>query len=73
MPRDSTDVGLQLLEGERVLLRPHRKLPGAKVLELAARVATDRHDQPTLEAAWAKSSRPAQPAGYLEGHKSRRL
>ena len=44
-----SDVGLQLLEGERVLLRPHRKMPGAKVLELAARVATDRHDQPTLQ------------------------
>ena len=57
-----TDVGLQLLEGERVLLRPHRKLPGAKVLELAARVATDRHDQPTLERLAKVADQLGQPA-----------
>lgn len=43
------DGALQLLEGERILLRPHSKLPADKVLELAAKIATENHDAATLE------------------------
>jgi hypothetical protein len=44
-----TDGALQLLEGERILLRPHSKLPADKVMELAAKVASENHDSATLE------------------------
>ena len=44
-----TDVGLQLLEGERVLLRSHRGLKASTVFEAALRVATDQIDVATLD------------------------
>jgi hypothetical protein len=45
-----TDVGLQLAEGERVLLRPRQgPLTADRLLELAARLAGERHDRATLE------------------------
>jgi hypothetical protein len=43
-----TDLGLQLAEGERVLLRPHKEITAAQVLALAARAAADRQDKATL-------------------------
>jgi hypothetical protein len=43
------DVGLQLVEGERVLLRPHKAFDSGKILVLAAHVAGDRRDQATLD------------------------
>jgi hypothetical protein len=42
------DVGFQLIEGERVLLRPHKALDAGKILVLATHVAADRKDQATL-------------------------
>lgn len=44
-----TDVGLELLEGERVLLRSHRGLKASTVFEAALRVATDQIDVATLD------------------------
>ena len=44
-----TDVGLQILEGERVLLRSHSKLKANTVLELAVRIATNQGDMTTLD------------------------
>jgi len=43
------DCGLQLAEGERVLLRPHKALPAERVLALAVKAAADRHDTATLD------------------------
>lgn len=43
-----TDLGLQLMEGERVLFRPHKAIKSQQVLELAANLAADRHDRATL-------------------------
>jgi hypothetical protein len=43
-----TDVGLQLVEGERILMRPHRAIRSADVLQLAANLAGDRRDKSTL-------------------------
>ncbi len=43
------DVGLQLLEGERVLLRSHRGLKSSAVFDAALRVATDQRDLATLD------------------------
>jgi hypothetical protein len=47
-PALMTDVGLQLAEGERILMRPHRAIRSDRVLELAANLAGDRHDKATL-------------------------
>jgi hypothetical protein len=58
-----TDVGLQLIEGERVLLRPHKALDASKILAIAAHVAGDRRDQATL----------ARLSKLLERHKDERL
>jgi hypothetical protein len=44
-----TDVGLQMIEGERILLRPHRAISAAKVLEMAARLAGETRDKTTLQ------------------------
>jgi hypothetical protein len=43
------DIGLQLVEGERVLLRPHKAFDSGKILVLTAHVAGDRRDHPTLD------------------------
>ena len=43
------DVGLQLLEGERVLLRSHHGLKGTDVLDVALRMATGQNDTATLD------------------------
>lgn len=43
-----TDVGLQLAEGERILMRPHLALKSEQILEFAAHLAGDRKDKPTL-------------------------
>ena len=44
-----TDVAMQLAEGERVLLRPHKALSAADALQLAAKTAVDLGDTTTLE------------------------
>ena len=44
------DAGLQLAEGERVLMRTHKSgIDAETLLELAAKVAADRHDKATLD------------------------
>ncbi len=43
------DLGLQLAEGERVLLRPHKAFESGKILLLAAHIAGDRRDAATLD------------------------
>ena len=43
-----TDLGLQLMEGERILFRPHKAIKSAQVLELAANLAADRRDKITV-------------------------
>jgi hypothetical protein len=48
-PSDLTDLGLQLAEGERVLLRPHKTLPADEVLSLALRAAIEKNDKPALD------------------------
>ena len=51
------DCGFQLAEGERILMRPHRKLTAQAVLEMAMIIAADQHDTETLNriAAYATS------------------
>lgn len=44
-----TDVALQLLEGERVLMRSHLGVKVGTVLDAAITVATDQHDKATLD------------------------
>jgi len=44
-----TDVGLQLAEGERVLLRPHKSVTAAKVLDEALKLAVEKKDMATLD------------------------
>lgn len=44
-----TDLALQFLEGERVLLRSHKKMKSAEVLDIAIRVASERNDKVSLE------------------------
>jgi hypothetical protein len=58
-----TDVALQLLEGQRILHRPHRAISSRQVLETAARVAIEKHDAPTLERL-AKLSEQPDDAGW---------
>jgi hypothetical protein len=43
------DVAMQLAEGERILLRPHRGVSAADTLKLAAKTAIDLGDSQTLE------------------------
>jgi hypothetical protein len=43
------DIGLQLVEGERVLLRPHKAFDSGRILVLAAHIAGDRRDSATLD------------------------
>jgi hypothetical protein len=43
------DLGLQLAEGERVLLRPHKAFASGKILLLATHIAGDRRDAATLD------------------------
>lgn len=43
-----TDVGLQLAEGERILMRPHKAVKSEQVIELATYLAGARKDKPTL-------------------------
>jgi hypothetical protein len=47
-PAMLTDLGLQVGEGERILLRPHKALKSEVILELAAHLAGDRKDRATL-------------------------
>ena len=42
------DVGLQLAEGERVLMRPHKVIKAATVLDVALRFAQAKGDKDTL-------------------------
>ena len=44
-----TDVGLQLAEGERILLRNHPSITSAQVLDMAGRVAVEKNDTATLQ------------------------
>jgi hypothetical protein len=43
------DIGLQLAEGERVLLRSHKGVTAEQVLTAAARIATEKGDSKTLQ------------------------
>jgi len=43
-----TDLGLQLAEGERVLMRPHKGITADQLLSVAARVAAEKRDEATL-------------------------
>jgi hypothetical protein len=43
------DLGLQLAEGERVLLRPHKAITADQVLGIALKVATEKNDAATLK------------------------
>ncbi len=43
------DAALQLLEGERVLMRPHRSVPAKIVIDATLRVATSQGDTATLD------------------------
>jgi hypothetical protein len=43
-----TDLGLQLADGERTLMRPHKALKSDQVLELSAYLAGERRDKITL-------------------------
>lgn len=44
-----TDVGLQLAEAERILLRPHKaQITADQILALATKLAAERHDTATL-------------------------
>ena len=43
-----TDAALQLAEGERVLLRPHRAITADETLQLAAKTAVEQADAATL-------------------------
>lgn len=44
-----TDAALQLAEGERILLRPHKAMSSAQMAEVALKVAIMRKDKATLE------------------------
>jgi hypothetical protein len=44
-----TDLGLQLAEGERVLLRSHKGVTATQVLTAAARIAAEKRDTRTLQ------------------------
>jgi hypothetical protein len=44
-----TDVALQFVEGERVLLRPHKVIATCDLLTIAMRLAAVKHDEASLE------------------------
>jgi hypothetical protein len=44
-----TDVALQFLEGERILLRPHRDITAEQLLRLAGKAAVVKQDRRSLE------------------------
>lgn len=48
-PSAMTDCALMILEGERILLRPHSKLSGENILTLAGKLATEKRDAAALE------------------------
>jgi hypothetical protein len=48
-PELLTDVGLQLAEGERILLRPHKAFPADAILNLAVKAAVEKKDKGTLD------------------------
>src|SRR5437764_15129181 len=48
-PELLTDIALQLLEGERVLLRPNKYITADQVFNLAIKVAADTKDTPALK------------------------
>lgn len=43
------DAGMQLAEGERILLRPHKTFPADDILGLAVKVAAEKKDKATLD------------------------
>lgn len=43
------DVALQLAEGERILLRPHKAIPAARLFTIVARLAAERRDTAALD------------------------
>jgi len=48
-PELMADVGLQLQEGERILLRPRKGLSADEVLGMAAQLASEKGDKATLD------------------------
>jgi hypothetical protein len=44
-----TDTTLQMLEGERILRRPHRVITGDQLLQTSIKVASDNHDGKSLD------------------------
>src|SRR5262249_19845015 len=48
-PELLTDIGLQLMEGERVLLRSHKAISSDHVLAMAVKVAGERKDAEALK------------------------
>ncbi|MBX7104099.1 MAG: hypothetical protein K1X57_08450, partial [Gemmataceae bacterium] len=48
-PGALTDVGLQLAEGERILLRPHKAISANAVLAAAARLCAEKKDKGGLD------------------------
>ena len=54
------DAAIQLSEGERILQRPHRSISSAKLLELAAHIAAEKHDQALLERLHRLADQPGQ-------------
>jgi hypothetical protein len=48
-PVQLTDLALQFMQGERVLFRSHKSITAEEVLKLAVEVATEQHDEASLE------------------------
>jgi hypothetical protein len=48
-PALMTDMALQLAEGERVLMRPHKVFPADAILGIAVKMAIDKKDKITLD------------------------
>jgi len=48
-PVQLTDLALQFIQGERVLFRSHKSIKAEEVLKLAVEVATEKHDEKSLE------------------------
>jgi hypothetical protein len=61
-PGRLTDAALQVLEGERILGRPNRAVPAAKLIELAIRAAGEAGDKESL----SRLDRRVQEAGSKE-------
>ena len=43
------DAALQMAEGERILMRPHKTVPASKLFAAAARLAGEKRDKATLD------------------------